>query len=164
MSLSQSLLPEFDLEMAGTRKMMERVPDGKFDWQPHEKSMTLGRLASHVADIPNWTNYVLDREKLVLGPDIESLKASSQAELLEGFDLHVASARDAITAASDEDLQKIWTLEMNGQALMSLPRIAVLRGLVMNHMIHHRGQLSVYLRLTGIPVPGLYGPSADEHQ
>jgi uncharacterized damage-inducible protein DinB len=164
MSLSQSLLPEFDQEMAGTRKMIERVPDGKFDWQPHDKSMTLGRLASHVADIPNWTNYVLDREKLVLGPDIKSLKATSQAELLAGFDQRVASARDAIAAASDEDLQKIWTLEMNGQALMSLPRIAVLRGMVMNHMIHHRGQLSVYLRLNQIPVPGLYGPSADEHQ
>ena len=164
MSLSQSLLPEFDQEMAGTRKMLERVPDGKFDWKPHDKSMTISRLVSHIANIPSWASYTLDREKLVLGPDIKSAVATTQAELLEIFDRHVPSARQAIDGASDEDLHKIWSLEMNGKIITSMPRIAVLRGMVMNHMIHHRGQLSVYLRLNEIPVPGLYGPSADEQQ
>jgi uncharacterized damage-inducible protein DinB len=162
MSLSESLLPEFDQEMAATRKILERVPEALFTWKPHEKSMTLGRLASHVAEMPNWADHTVSLDKLVLGPEMKSFNAASSAELLETFDKDIVAARAAIVGASDEHLAKIWELEYMGQVIMSRPRAAILRSMVMNHMIHHRGQLSVYLRLHDVPVPGMYGPSADE--
>jgi uncharacterized damage-inducible protein DinB len=148
MSISASLLPEFDLEMANTRKALERIPDDKFDWKPHEKSGTI------------------NRDSLDLAPaDGESFKwegKGSRQELLEVFDQNVAAARDAIAGASDEELFKPWSLLKGGVTLMTLPKIAVLRGFMMNHIIHHRGQFTVYLRLNDVPVPSIYGPSADE--
>jgi uncharacterized damage-inducible protein DinB len=166
MSISASLLPEFDLEMANTRKALERTPDDKFDWKPHEKSSTMGWMANHLANIPTWTGFTINQDSLDLAPpDGGSFtwegKASRQ-DILECFDKNVAAARDAIAGASDQELLKPWSLLKGGVTLMTLPKIAVLRSFVMNHIIHHRGQFTVYLRLNDIPVPSIYGPSADE--
>jgi uncharacterized damage-inducible protein DinB len=166
MPMSQVLLPEFDHEMANTRKALERVPDDKFGWKPHEKSMTLGRLATHVAELTGWIPTTLETESLDFAPPgappFQPKIAASQAELLATFDKNVAAARAAIGGAGDAQWMVPWTLLNGGQTIFSLPRIAVLRGMVMNHIIHHRGQLAVYLRLNDVPVPALYGPSADE--
>jgi uncharacterized damage-inducible protein DinB len=162
MPLNQMLLPEFDQEMASTRKLLERVPDGKMDFKPHEKSMALGRLASHVAEMPGWAKVTLTTELLELEPGQQPFLASTRKEILETFDKNVAEAREALSAASDQDFGKTWTLRMGGKDFLAMPRIAVLRGMVMNHMIHHRAQLGVYLRLNGVEIPGMYGPSADE--
>jgi uncharacterized damage-inducible protein DinB len=160
--ISTALLPEFDAEMANTRKILERVPDGKFDYKPHEKSMTLGRLASHVAEMPNWASHTIQMEVLEMTPDQKPYLASSKDQLVADFDKYVTEARALIAGASDEDLHKIWTFRWQGKDVMSMPRVAVLRGVVMNHMIHHRAQLGVYLRLNEVEIPGMYGPSADE--
>lgn len=162
MPFSQSLLPEFDEEMKNTRKLLECVPDGKFDYQPHPKSMTLGRLASHVAEMPGWGSTTLDTELLEMQPGMKPQVAGTRAELLEMFDQGVAGARAKIAAATDEDWSKIWTFKYAGKTVIELPRSAVMRGVVMNHLIHHRAQLGVYLRLNEVAIPGMYGPSADE--
>lgn len=167
MGLSQSLLPEFDHEMANTRKTLERVPSDKFDWKPHAKSMAMGGLATHLGNIPTWVNYTIGQDSLDLAPEGQPLPATelakSEAELLSTFDENVAKARAAIDGASDEELFQPWTLLSNGSQILTLPKIAVLRSFVMNHLIHHRAQLGVYLRLNDIPVPSIYGPSADEN-
>lgn len=166
MGLSESLLPEFDNEMANTRKTLERVPHDKSDWKPHPKSTAMGGLATHLGNIPTWVVYTIDQDSLDLAPGGKPLPpaelAKSQAELVATFDANVAKARAAIAGASDADLFKPWTLMSNGNPLLTLPKIAVLRSFVMNHLIHHRAQLGVYLRLNDIPVPSIYGPSADE--
>lgn len=166
MSISQTLLPEYDREMANTRKILACVPDGKLDYKPHEKSMSLGRLAGHVAELPNWALHTIQVERLDLTPAdkpaFQPFIATSQNQLLETFDKNVAEARNAIAGATDEDLGKIWTLIFRGKEVMSMPRSAVLRNVVMNHLIHHRAQLGVYLRLIDVAIPGMYGPSADE--
>jgi uncharacterized damage-inducible protein DinB len=166
MSISASLLPEFDQEMANTRKALERMPDDKFDWKPHEKSGTMGWLANHLANLPSWTVYTINQDSLDLAPtDGESLKwegKGSRQELLDYFDKNVGAARAAIAEASDEEFLKPWSLLKGGVTLMTLPKIAVMRGFVMNHIIHHRGQFTVYLRLNDVPVPPIYGPTADE--
>src|SRR5437016_4835631 len=128
MPFSQTLLPEFEAEMKNTRKLLECVPDGKFEYQPHPKSMTLGRLASHVAELPSWTTFTLDREVLELGPDFKPDIASSRAELLEKFDKGVAEARTKIAVTSDQDWQKMWTFKYDGQTILSMPRSEVMRG------------------------------------
>ena len=167
MPISDALLPEFDLEMANTRKTLERVPAEKFDWKPHSKSMTMGNLATHLSNLPTWTNYTIAQDSLDLAPGGVPLPGAtpvtSTEELLETFDKNVATARAAIAGASDEDLFKTWALQRAGNTLMTLPKVAVLRGFVLNHNIHHRAQLGVYLRLNDIPVPSIYGPSADEN-
>lgn len=162
MTFSEALLPEFDEEMKNTRKLLECVPDGKFDYQPHPKSMTLGRLASHVAEMPGWAAMTLDTEILDLPPDFKPNVATTRAGLLDMFDTSVSQTRAKITAASDDDWKKIWTFKYAGKTIMSMPRSAVIRGTVMNHLIHHRAQLGVYLRLNDVAFPGMYGPSADE--
>jgi uncharacterized damage-inducible protein DinB len=165
MPMSQALLPEYDHEMANTRKALERVPEDKFGWKPHQKSMSLGRLATHLAELTGMVPTALASESFDFAPPGSSYQpktAASRAELLELFDKNVATARAAIGSASDAQLMAPWTLLIGGKALFTLPRIAVLRSMVMNHMIHHRGQLAVYLRLNDLPVPALYGPSADE--
>jgi len=167
MGLSESLLPEFDNEMANTRKTLERVPLEKFDWKPHEKSTAMGGLATHLSNIPTWAGHTIDQDSLDLAPGGKPLppieRAKSQAELLATFDGNVAKARAAIADASDAELFKPWSLMMNGNTMLTLPKIAVLRSFVMNHLIHHRAQLGVYLRLNDIAVPSIYGPSADEN-
>jgi uncharacterized damage-inducible protein DinB len=166
MRFGERMLPEFDHEMANTRKTLERVPEDKFAWKPHEKSTSMGRLASHTAEIPGYACRALGTESFDVappgGPRHEFLDASSRKQLLEAFDRNVAQARAAIAAASDEDLLKSWSLMLGGNPIFTLPRIAVLRSFVMNHLIHHRAQLGVYLRLNDVPVPSIYGPSADE--
>jgi uncharacterized damage-inducible protein DinB len=165
MSLGESMLPEFDQEMANTRKTLERVPDNKFDWKPHEKSFPMGQLATHLANLPTWTNVTIDMDEFDMAPGGEQMKTPechSQKELLETFDENIAKARAAIAGISDERIFQSWTLLAAGNKILSLPRVAVLRSFVMNHIIHHRAQLGVYLRLNDIPVPSIYGPSADE--
>jgi uncharacterized damage-inducible protein DinB len=166
MAINQMMLPEFDLEMANTRKTLERVPDDKFEWKPHEKSMTLGGLATHLSNIPSWTKNTFEADELDLAPPGKEVprleQAKSTAEILETFDKNVASARAALESASDESFFGKWSLLYGGKAIFTLPRAAVMRGFVMNHLIHHRAQLGVYLRLLDVPVPSIYGPSADE--
>lgn len=162
MPIAQMLLPEFDQEMANTRKLLECVPDGKFDYKPHEKSMTLGRLAGHVAEIPSYGTATIRLEKLEMKGGEQPFSPTSKKELLETFEKHAAEARAAIAGASDEDLGKIWSFHYAGKEVFSMPRVAVLRGMMMNHLIHHRAQLGVYLRMNNVEFPGMYGPSADE--
>jgi uncharacterized damage-inducible protein DinB len=162
MAISASLLPEFDHEMATSRTVIERVPEDKFAWKPHEKSMSAGRLASHVAEMPAWAATGITQDSLDLAGGYDPYTAGSRAELLALFDKNVSSARAAIAGCSDETFMKSWSLKKGDQTLMSMPKIAVVRTFVLNHVIHHRGQLSVYLRELNVPVPSIYGPSADE--
>lgn len=166
MSLNQALLPEYDQEMANTRKTLERVPEDKFDWKPHQKSFSMGSLATHLATLPSWGVITIQNESFDVAPEgappPRAEPAKSVEDLLQRFDQNVASTRAALAAASDEELLKSWTLLKGGNEIFSLPRIAALRSFVMNHNIHHRAQLGVYLRLNDVPVPSIYGPSADE--
>ena len=166
MSISKSILPEFDHEMANTRKTLERVPNDKFAWKPHEKSMTLGDLATHLGNIPSWTKNTFEMDELDVAPPgappYRLEQAKSRDELLNAFDKNVSEARAALEAASDENWQGKWSLLMTGKTIFTLPRPAVFRGFIMSHSIHHRAQLGVYLRLLDVPVPSIYGPSADE--
>ncbi len=162
MQISELLLPEFDIEMANTRKLLELVPDGRFEYKPHQKSMTLGRLASHVAEMPSYVKPTLELEVLTIQPGEQPEIATSRQALLESFDKNVAEARKLIAAASDEELRKIWTFNFGERKVFSAPRVEVLRGMFLNHLIHHRAQLGVYLRMNEIEIPGMYGPSADE--
>lgn len=166
MSIAESLLPEFDMEMVNTRKTLERVPDDKFDWKPHAKSTAMGGLATHLSNIPTWANYAIGQDSLDLAPEGKPMPplptAKSQSDLLSTFDENIKRARAAIAGASDQDLFKPWSLKHSGNTLLTLPKVAVLRSFVLNHIIHHRAQLGVYLRLNDIPVPSIYGPSADE--
>ncbi|HEX2715281.1 MAG TPA: DinB family protein [Candidatus Acidoferrales bacterium] len=166
MALSEALLPEFDQEMANTRVTLERVPEDKFTWKPHQKSGTMGCLAGHLSNIPSWVVTSISQDSLDLAPaggPVQPLPPpKSLKELLATFDRNVAEARAAIAAASDSHLMKPWTLLKTGQTVLTMPRMAVLRAFVMNHSIHHRAQLGVYLRLNNLPVPAIYGPSADE--
>jgi len=165
MSISQALLPEFDHEMANTRKTLERVPDDKWGWKPHEKSMAMGALAFHLAFIPSWGVETINKDSIDVMPEGGAPtmpKATNRAEVLDLFDKSVAGAREAIAGATDEHLMKPWTLLAGGKTIFTLPRVGVLRGFVLSHSIHHRAQLGVYLRLNDIPVPSIYGPSADE--
>ena len=162
MSLSQAMLPEFDMEMSNTRRALERVPTDKFDWTPHAKSFTMGKLATHIATLPGWTNVTLDTAGLDVAVPFDAPKPATTEELLALFDQNVAAARAALAGAADETFFQTWTLSAGEKTIFSLPKIAVMRGFVMNHIIHHRGQLTVYLRLNDIPVPSIYGPSADE--
>jgi uncharacterized damage-inducible protein DinB len=161
MTISEMLLPEFDQEMANTRKILDCVPEDKFGWKPHAKSMTLGRLSSHVAELPQWGVFVINQDKLELTPGTKPFSAATKAELMEALDKNAAAAREAIAGADDEHLGKIWTFIYGGHTVLALPRAVVLRSMVMSHLIHHRGQLSVYLRLNDVAIPGMYGPSAD---
>jgi uncharacterized damage-inducible protein DinB len=166
MPISQMILPEFEHEMANTRKTLERVPDDKFAWKPHEKSMSLGGLSTHLGNIPSWTGNTFAADELDIAPPGQPPyrleEAKSTAELLEAFDKNVASAREALEAATDEDWQGKWSLLSGGKVILTLPRVAVMRGFILSHSIHHRAQLGVYLRLLDVPVPSIYGPSADE--
>jgi uncharacterized damage-inducible protein DinB len=162
MAIKDALLPEFDHEMATTRKVIERVPEGKFGFKPHEKSMSMGHLASHIAEMPTWATTGITMDSLDMASGYKPFEAASSAELLEMFDKNVAGARNSIAGASDETFMKDWSLKRGDKILMTMPRIAVVRSFMLNHVIHHRGQLSVYLRLNNVPVPSIYGPSADE--
>ncbi len=162
MAISAALLPEFDHEMATARTVVERVPEAKYGWKPHAKSMSAGRLASHIAEMPTWATAGIALDALDLATGYKPFEAGSRAELLAAFDKNAAAARAAIAGCSDETFMKNWSLKNGDKTLMTMPKIAVVRTFVMNHTIHHRGQLSVYLRELDVPVPSIYGPSADE--
>jgi len=165
MPVKDTILPEFDMEMDNTRRTLERVPEDKFSWQPHEKSGTLGWIASHIATIPHWAKITMEEESLDLAAPGRSNAAApptTRKGMLELFEKNRAEARAALEGSSDAAYAKPWALLMGKQELFREPRASVLRRMVFNHMIHHRGQLTVYLRLLNVPVPGLYGPSADE--
>jgi uncharacterized damage-inducible protein DinB len=162
-SIAQSLLPEFDHEMATTRTLLAAVPETRASWQPHAKSMSLGRLAAHIGNMPNWVLITLQQDELdVAVPDATGQRAfESTAATLERFDALLRSGRAVLADTPDAVMHTLWTLKSAGHTIFSMPRGAVLRAWVMNHMIHHRGQLSVYLRLLDVPVPSVYGPTAD---
>ncbi len=166
MTLSEMLLPEFAQEMTSTRNVLAVVPADKFDWKPHDKSWTLQELATHVATIPHWATMTIEKNEFDLAPPGGELfrvePAASVEELLTRFDGHVEEAGDAIKGASDEHLHETWRLLVAGNEQMAIPRMACLRSFVMNHLIHHRGQLSLYLRMCDQRVPMVYGPTADE--
>ena len=165
MALKDALLPEFDHEMATTRRLLERVPDPEFAWKPHDRSMTLGRLAAHIANIPYWCSLMLESTVFDLDslpPDSQRPLAESTSAIVKEFDAKVGAARGKLAAAIDAELLTPWTLKKGGQEVFTMPRISALRSFVMNHIIHHRGQLSVYLRLKNVPLPSIYGPTADE--
>ena len=163
MSISATVLPEFDREMATTRTMLERVPDGRAHWTPHVKSWTMGELASHIGNLPRLGLIAMETDELDISPANggENPKFESTIGLVRTFDDNVKKARAAIETASDSDMMEPWTLRKAGKTLWTLPRAAVLRTFILSHMIHHRGQLSVYLRLNDVPLPPVYGPSAD---
>ncbi len=164
MRLIDPLIMELDREASSTRKMLERVPEGKNDWKPHVKSMTLGKLATHVATIAGWSES-LKQDGFDVGVDTLGVPPppASTAGLVALFDKTIAEAKTALNALDDAKAMAPWTLSMKGKAAFSMPRIAVVRTMILNHGVHHRGQLSVYLRLLDVSIPGMYGPSADEN-
>jgi len=162
MKISETLLPEFDHEYANTRRTLERVPNDKLSWQPHAKSWPFQKLATHLAQLPTWVTETFRSDHVDLAVPSEAPKPATTEEIVALFDKNVAEARAALAAAGDEEFFKPWSLRNGEQVLFTMPKIAVLRGFVFNHQIHHRGQLTVYLRLNDLPVPALYGPSADE--
>lgn len=163
MSIAASVLPEFDQEMAKTRAMLERVPETRAEWTPHSKSWTLGELASHIGNLARLGLITMESDELDVGVagSGRSPEFHSTANLIRTFDDNVRRARAAIESASDSDMMEPWTLRNAGKTVWTLPRAAVLRSFILSHMIHHRGQLSIYLRLNDVAVPPVYGPTAD---
>ena len=164
MSMIDALLPEFDHEMSVTRKVLERVPLEKSDWKPHAKSMSLGQLAQHVATLPAWGSLTLNQAEFDLSGGPQDQQIRDRTALLATFDRLVGETRSALTAKTDAELMAPWVLKKDGHTIFSMPKASVWRSFVMSHVVHHRGQLSVYLRLNDVPVPSIYGPSADEGQ
>jgi uncharacterized damage-inducible protein DinB len=160
--LVETLLPEFDHEMTMTRKVLERVPDDKREWKPHPKSFALGALATHVANLPTWGSETLNKSEIDVGGTAPLAAFPSTRETLAAFDTNVTAARAALAGKTDAELAGMWSLRRNGKTIFSMPKAAVLRSFVLSHLIHHRAQLTVYLRLLDVPVPAIYGPSADE--
>ncbi|MGH9175197.1 MAG: DinB family protein [Vicinamibacterales bacterium] len=163
MSIVDALLPEFDREMGVTRRLLERVPDGQFAWKPHDRSMTLGRLAEHLAQLPEWATITITQNGIEMGPPAADHRPpATRAAVLELFDQNVAKARSTLGGRTDAELMAPWTLTAQGKEVFTMPKAMVLRSFVMNHLVHHRGQLSVYLRLHNVAIPSIYGPSGDE--
>ncbi|MCY4076621.1 MAG: DinB family protein [Acidobacteria bacterium] len=164
MAIGDNLLLDFDQEIARTRTTLERVPADRFDWRPHPKSGTLLWLARHVADLPSLGALIVTQDQFEAAPGRRPVEPppSDTAGIVAVFDSNAGRMRAAIDGASDDDLRKPWSLLNDGTVLFTRPKAALLRTFVMNHMIHHRAQLGVYLRLNDVPVPSLYGPSADE--
>lgn len=162
-TLGQTLAAELKQEGVSTRKLLERFPEGKAEWQPHEKSMTLGRLAGHVAELPMWVSVAVNQEELDFATsDHKPAHLTTAAELVELFDKNLNEALESLQSVEDEILMQNWRLRNGEQIYFEMPKIAVIRSMALNHLYHHRGQLSVYLRLNDVPLPGIYGPSADE--
>jgi uncharacterized damage-inducible protein DinB len=163
MSLCETLAAELRQEARTTRRVLERVPEASFDWKPHEKSMTLGRLAAHVAELPELIIPALTRDEFDFASgDFKPFNPTSSAELLEKFDRNITAVAELLQGQPDERMGEKWKLRNGEQVLFEMPRAAVVRFVGLNHVVHHRGQLSVYLRLLDVPLPSIYGPSADE--
>jgi uncharacterized damage-inducible protein DinB len=165
-TIAELLLPEFDAEMASTRKVLTAVPEEKFGWRPHAKSFPMGTLAGHVAELLSWTSDVLRRERFDVTsadpPENASFKPSTAQQMLQRFEEWSTRARADLAAASDEAMQQEWVMTWDGYEMVRMPRYQAIRKWSLNHMVHHRAQLGVYLRLNDVKVPGVYGPSADE--
>ena len=163
MPINETLLTELEHEASSTKKMLERVPAEKFDWKPHEKSFSLGRLAAHVAELHSWVGFTVNHDELDLATmNYKPAEVHTSSDLMKLFEDQLSQAKQDIQNVSDETMMKAWTLRNKDQVYFSMPKIAVLRSMVVKHIVHHRAQLSVYLRLLDIPVPGMYGPTADE--
>jgi uncharacterized damage-inducible protein DinB len=163
MSTIDSLIAEFEHEAQTTRKHLERLPEDKLGWRPHPKSFTATALASHITEMVGWTETILNEDGLDFDPSTyKPYQAASVADLLKTFDDNVAKSKKALAGAADDTLTQPWSLKVSGSVWFERPKAAVLREFAFSHIIHHRGQLSVYLRLLEIPVPATYGPSADE--
>jgi uncharacterized damage-inducible protein DinB len=166
MPISDLLLPEFDQEMARTRTVLERCPEAKFGWKPHEKSFAIGPLATHIVMMMKWLADTMNADSFDVAPPgqepYREEPVKTQAELLKRFDQGVAAARQSMIGVSDDHWMRPWSLLSGGNALFTMPRYTAVRAFILNHAIHHRAQLGVYLRLNNIPVPAIYGPSADE--
>lgn len=163
MTMIDSLSMEFEHEAQTTRKHLERLPDDQLDWQPHEKSFTAGGLAAHIVDCVSWADSIFNADELDIDPrTYEFYQATSVADLLKTFDDKVDHCKQALTGVTDAALTQPWRLKIMGKVRFERPRAAVFRDLSLSHLIHHRGQFSVYLRLLNVPVPGAYGPTADE--
>ena len=165
MALVDALLPEFDHEVASTRRLLDRLPDGKLDWRPHPKSMTLGTLASHLSELGHWgqatiTLPAIDLELMARPADY--VAPATRAAIVAVFEQQMAGARAALVGKTDAELMAPWTLRRGAQEFFTMPKASCWRTFVMNHLIHHRGQLTVYLRQLDVPLPSIYGPSADE--
>jgi uncharacterized damage-inducible protein DinB len=162
MAIKDGLLAEFDHEVGTTRKLLERIPDEKLSWKPHAKSMSLGGLATHLSQLPHWGGTILNDAAFDLaGAPPHLQEKPSRAEILAAFDANTRQTR-AWLDRTDAELVAPWSLKRGGQEVFTMPRVAAFRSFVLYHMVHHRGQLSVYLRLNDVPVPAIYGPSADE--
>jgi uncharacterized damage-inducible protein DinB len=166
MSFSAMILPEFDQEMANTRKVLERIPENKLDWKAHPKSNTIGWNANHLAELPGWVEGTLTKPSWDIAPagggGYQSPKLTTRQAILDLFDRNVAAARKALAAAKDEEVNQPWSLLQAGKPIFTMPRSVVIRNFVLNHLVHHRAILCVYLRLNDVPVPGMYGPSGEE--
>ncbi|MCA9429457.1 MAG: DinB family protein [Candidatus Omnitrophica bacterium] len=163
MNLIDPFIQEFEMETANTRKVLERVPEDRFSYRPHEKSYTMCELASHIANSLEWTRETVDKDVFEMDPEqYKPFIAESNADLLETFDKNVAMAKEKLATCSNESLLTMWQMKVGGKVALEMPRMAVLRFFILNHMIHHRGQLDVYLRMNDVPLPQVYGPTADE--
>ena len=166
MAIVDMLLPEYDQEMANTRRMLAAVPEDRFSYKPHAKSWSLGQLATHLSQIPSWIVETIEKDELDIAPPgqppYRAEERNSPKEVLDAFDAAVAKGREALKASTDEKLMQPWALLQGGNVMFKMPRLTVLRSFVMNHSIHHRAQLGVYLRLVDAKVPGMYGPTADD--
>lgn len=163
MAERDSLLPEFDQETSATRRVLERVPEGAFEWRPHAKSFNMGELATHLSRLPHWGTLILTRD----GYDLETSGPRGQAlptvaAVLDQFDTNVREVRSALVEMTDGQLLQPWSLRRGDRVVMSVPKVSAVRGFVIRHMVHHRGQMTVYLRMNDVPLPPLYGPTADE--
>ena len=164
-NIAMALIAEMEHEAAVTRTCLERIPADKFDWKPHEKSMSFGRLASHVAEMFGWTPSTMDHAELHFSKmDYKPFEPSTTEELVEFLDKNVAEAIATLKSSADDRFMENWTMRNGETVYFTMPKVAVMRSFIMNHIVHHRGQLSVYLRLNDIAVPSIYGPSADEGQ
>lgn len=165
MPLIDSLLPEFDREMGLTRRALERVPDGQFDWRPHPTSVTLGRLAEHLTEMPMWATTTMAQSELEASTQrpADYQPPSTRAAVVAQFDASYRTARQHLVNKTDAEFAAPWTLKNGGKEVFTAPKAMVMRNFVLNHMIHHRAQLTVYFRMLGVPVPSIYGPSGDEH-
>jgi uncharacterized damage-inducible protein DinB len=161
MPISDGLLQELTMEATRTRALLERLPEDKLDWKPHDKSMPLGRIATHIAELPGWGKLTLEQDVLEMDGFTPTI-CDSVSAILEKHDKAVAEFEKVLKAAPDAEYAKTWTMKFNGQEVFSAPKMGVVRDFVLNHIVHHRGQLTVYLRLNDVPLPMTIGPSADE--
>jgi uncharacterized damage-inducible protein DinB len=163
MRIGEVMAAELKHEAVATRKTLERVPKSDYGWRPHAKSMTMGRLASHLADMMSWVDSILTKTEMVFDPaSYKPWEASGTEELISRFDSGLAAAISLLESIDDSAIMVPWSLKVGGQEVFKMPRVGVMRGMVLSHMIHHRAQLGLYLRMRDVAVPAAYGPSADE--